>query len=433
MDKMYGKPIGRVLATEKAPTTIDKFCFWTDCNFRLSAFDVIKVVRSDASITFGVVENISHITDAQSYLTNYVSSDFGNAELVAPTLRVGMNYVNAKVSHNTKGNNTPCHNDDKVYLADESEIIAALGLDKIKNPLVCGQLTMYQNTDNPVTLPVKLDAQFLLGPEGAHLNISGISGLAAKTSYAMFLLKSIQDYNKAKQKATEEESYRVDNKSTAFVIFNVKGKDLLAIDQYNEFAGNNDESETKKAYQDLGLRAEPFGQVKYFVPYTSNGSGRQSTYLTKQEQDQYLYQKKLQKYKYTYEEDRASIEMMFANIDDPLQTMESIISKVIDENDADFSKQTTWNGFLSVVGEKSQKSTDSKAKDEISIMSWRKFKRVISKAIKNDDMFASRAQQENNECRLQESIKQIKSNDVYVIDIAKLSEDKQAFVFGDCL
>lgn len=40
---------------------------------------------------------------------------------------------------------------------------------------------------------MNLDAQFILGPEGAHLNISGISGLAAKTSYAMFLMKSIQE------------------------------------------------------------------------------------------------------------------------------------------------------------------------------------------------------------------------------------------------
>lgn len=38
-----------------------------------------------------------------------------------------------------------------------------------------------------------MDSRFLIGPEGAHLNISGISGLAAKTSYAMFLLKAIQD------------------------------------------------------------------------------------------------------------------------------------------------------------------------------------------------------------------------------------------------
>ena len=39
--------------------------------------------------------------------------------------------------------------------------------------------------------PVFLDCDFLLGPEAAHLNISGVSGLATKTSAIAFLLGSI--------------------------------------------------------------------------------------------------------------------------------------------------------------------------------------------------------------------------------------------------
>ena len=36
--------------------------------------------------------------------------------------------------------------------------------------------------------PVYLDCDFLLGPEAAHLNITGVSGLATKTSAVEFLL-----------------------------------------------------------------------------------------------------------------------------------------------------------------------------------------------------------------------------------------------------
>ena len=39
--------------------------------------------------------------------------------------------------------------------------------------------------------PVYLDCDFLLGPEAAHLNITGVSGLATKTSAVEFLLGSI--------------------------------------------------------------------------------------------------------------------------------------------------------------------------------------------------------------------------------------------------
>ena len=70
------KLIGRVLATEKNPTTIDEFYFWTNSDTKLNAFDIVKVERADNTNTFGVIESISHITDAASFLTSFISSDF---------------------------------------------------------------------------------------------------------------------------------------------------------------------------------------------------------------------------------------------------------------------------------------------------------------------------------------------------------------------
>lgn len=166
------KLIGRVLATKKSPTTMDKFTFWTNSDLKLHAFDIVKVQHIEGSYTFGVIENISHITDAQSFLTNFISSDFGDVTLDEPTLRIGMNYVEASVSYNSRGIYTPVHNNAQVFLASSDEINTALGLKNVKNPLVCGSLKMYEGTDEEVTLPVHLNSQFILGPEGAHLNIS---------------------------------------------------------------------------------------------------------------------------------------------------------------------------------------------------------------------------------------------------------------------
>lgn len=426
------KLIGRIIATEKAPTTMDKFTFWTDSNFKLHAFDIVKVKHIDNSYSFGVIENISHITDAQSFLTSFISSDFGDVSLEEPTLRIGMNFVEATVSYNSKNIYTPVHNNAPVYLASADEITMALGLDKIQNPLVCGFLKMYEGTQNEITLPVNLNSKFILGPEGAHLNISGISGLASKTSYAMFLMKAIQE-----QYIKNTDNM---NESIAFVIFNVKGKDLMAIHCPNDFTDDNP-GEKEKVYQEyknLNLSNEPFKQVKYFIPYCNNNSAKQSTYLPKEDIDEYIDEDILLKFKYSYEDDKESLEMLFADIDDPQQTMEAIISKIIDATDQDFGydKVTTWDGFREKVDELSQRSQSqgrisNKQSNEISVLSWRKFKRIINKAIKNDDMFANRADYTKHECRLGDAIKYISNNDVYVIDIAKLPEDKQAFVFGD--
>lgn len=427
------KPIGRVIATEKSPTTMDKFTFWTNADLNLHAFDIVKVEHIDNSYSFGVIENIFHITDAQSFLTSFISSDFGDVMVDEPTLRVGMNYVEASISYNNKNLYTPVHNNAPVFLASANEITMALGLDKIQNPLVCGSLKMYEGTPYEITLPVNLNSKFILGPEGAHLNISGISGLASKTSYAMFLMKSIQEQYLKQFKDSEE--------SVAFVIFNVKGKDLMAINLPNDFSEEGQEEKEKvyKEYKDLGLSVEPFKQVKYFIPYASNSSAKQSTYLSKDDITEYIKQGQLQKFKYTYEDDKESIEMLFADIDDPQQTMEAIISKIIDSTDPDFGDNVkTWDSFRERVNELSQKTqtqgrNTQRLSNEISVLSWRKFKRIINKATKNDEMFANRADVTKHECQLSDALKHISNNDVYVIDVAKLPEDKQAFVFGDSL
>jgi DNA helicase HerA-like ATPase len=300
-----------------------------------------------------------------------------------------------------------------------------LGLNNIQNPLVCGAIKMYENTEDEVVLPVNLNSKFILGREGAHLNISGISGLASKTSYAMFLMKAIQDlYLQNKQNDKEE--------TVAFVIFNVKGKDLMAIHQMNDFMNDEDpdaKATTLKEYENLGLVTEPFKNVIYYIPFSDNKTTKTSTYLDRDLVDDYISKNQLKKFKYIYSEDKANIELMFANIDDPNQTMESIISKIIDSDDLDFGKLETWDDFIEKIAEKSQKGSNA-GKDDISILSYKKFKRVVRKAIQ-DAMFANAVKKPKGECRLAEELINIKSNEVRVIDIAKLPEDKQAFVFGD--
>ena len=184
--------IGKIIATEKQPSTIEEFTFWTKKDFKLRPFDVVVVEHVQGSKTYGVVEAISHMTDSPSALSGFISSDFGEVQSTSYTDRTGMNFVQCRVVGNDHDIFIPVQEGKKVYIADVQEIREALGLDKMKNPLPAGYIEMYDGA-NKQTLPVFFNSHYLLGPEGAHLNISGISGLASKTSYAMFLLKAIQD------------------------------------------------------------------------------------------------------------------------------------------------------------------------------------------------------------------------------------------------
>lgn len=423
--------IGRVLATEKKPTTIDDFTFWTDPELILNPFDIVKVQHVDNSFSYGVIEDIAHITDAASFLTNFISSDFGDVNAEENTLHVGMNYVTAKVVCNTKNIYIPLQSNAKVMLATAEEINYALGLNDIRNPLVCGYLEMYEGTKGceKVTLPVNLNSKFIIGPEGAHLNISGISGLASKTSYAMFLLKAIQDSYIKKDPQNEEED------SVAFVLFNVKGKDLLAIDQLNDFSDERNPEQAQKdtfaKYEKLGLAAEPFKNVQYYYPYSIPKTRHWNTYMTPEEVEDNIKKKKAKKYKYIYKYDKENLDLMFANIDDSTQTMEAIISYIM-SGQGKFNQVSDWQGFLEAVKEKCSTDTSSKDK-EIPVASWRKFYRIINKSITDNKIFARDIREDDDETRIGDALKYIKKNEVHVIDIAKLSEDKQAYVFGDAI
>ena len=423
--------IGRVLATEKNPTTIDNFTFWTDPELILNPFDIVKVQHVNNSFSYGVIEDIAHITDAASFLTNFISSDFGDVNAEENTLRVGMNYVTAKVVCNTDNIYIPLQSNAKVMLATAEEINYALGLNDIRNPLVCGYLEMYEGTKGceKVTLPVNLNSKFIIGPEGAHLNISGISGLASKTSYAMFLLKAIQDSYMKKDPQNEEED------SIAFVLFNVKGKDLLAIDQLNDFSDEHNPEQTRKdtldKYEKLGLSAEPFKNVQYYYPYSIPRTRHWNTYMTPEEVEDNIKKKKAKKYKYIYKYDKENLDLMFANIDDSTQTMDSIISYIM-SGQGKFNQVNDWQGFLDAVKEKC--STEASGKDkEIPVASWRKFYRIINKSITDNKIFARDIREDESETRIGDALKYIKKNEVHVIDIAKLSEDKQTYVFGDAI
>jgi uncharacterized protein len=408
------KKIGKIVATEKMPTTVDEFYFWTDKERIIKPFDVVKVEHIKESITYGVVEEISHFTDSPSFLAGYISNDFGSVEHKPNTERIGMNYVKARVVGNTEGIFTPVLDGRLVSLADEADVKKALGLDEIKNPLPCGYIEMYEPPYD-IRIPVHFNSHFVIGPEGAHLNISGISGLASKTSYAMFLMKAIQE---------QFINSKNDNESVAFVLLNVKGRDLLAIDEPNPKLEDDD----KAIYQMLDINPQPFINAKYFYPYSKDIF--QTTYAAVVDVKSQIKQGKAAHYKYLFEDDKESIDLLFSNVDDPTQTMESIVNYVTSEEaNNPFRGITNWQDLINQINEHKQKGSE---KDKtISVASWRKFSRLINKIIERNPIFANGLGQ--NEIRLKEEVKKIKKNDVFVIDIAKLDEDTQGFVFGDVM
>lgn len=404
--------IGKVSATEKCPSTIDEFYFWTDKKQILSPFDIIKVEHEHSSITYGVIEEINHVTDALSHFTSYISSDFGDTGAnIGNMNRLGMNYVKARVICNTENIYTPVLDSRQVSLCNEDDVRTALGLteNEVKNPLVCGYLEMYKG-ENAIKVKVILNSHFLIGPDGAHINVSGISGLAAKTSYSMFLLNAIQ------------QKFRLDSGETAaFVLFNVKGRDLIAIDEPNIELSDKD----KKIYSDLGLEVEPFHNVRYYYPYGKGG--HLQSYAAPEDIASQKSRHIAFPYKFSFEQSLDMLDLLLANEDDSTGTLESCVNFIINGG-GEFSGVSKWKTLIEKIDNCTKTSNAGGQKNEIQVASWRKFKRCVSKAI-NNDIFANTVTSGEVELS-QEIANNLRSGEVMVIDIARLDENSQSFVFG---
>lgn len=100
--------------------------------------------------------------------------------------------------------------------------------------------------------PVYVNLEFLDGTRGGHVSISGISGVATKTSFALFLLYSLFTGGALGRRALNSKA----------LVFSVKGEDLLFLDRPNVRL----DDDLRADYARLGLTAAPFGSVGFFAP-----------------------------------------------------------------------------------------------------------------------------------------------------------------------
>src|SRR6201999_3353600 len=100
--------------------------------------------------------------------------------------------------------------------------------------------------------PIYVNMEFLDGTRGAHVSISGISGVATKTSFALFLLHAIFRSGVLGPRAVNAKA----------LVFSVKGEDLLFLDQPNRRL----DDDLRAEYAQLGLPAAPFPSVGFSAP-----------------------------------------------------------------------------------------------------------------------------------------------------------------------
>src|SRR3954462_3739061 len=247
-------PVGRVVATELKPSTPHQFHFWTARENPIGIGAIVRVQENER-VVFGVVTDGFAYSDLVTPMHAVIGADGDPvAAGMEPTARAEIRLFTAAVLRQIPEEPLQPVPLGSVWLASDSDVVQALRMD--------GFTTGERPTGIPVGLyaaggfdcPVYLDCDFLLGPEAAHLNITGVSGLATKTSAVEFLLGSIF------------QTFPTHKGTVAALCFNVKGPDLCFLDQPATLT-----EEDLRQYARLGLEPEPFQDVHYYAPLKSDG------------------------------------------------------------------------------------------------------------------------------------------------------------------
>jgi hypothetical protein len=247
-------PLGRVVATELKPSTPHQFHFWTARESPMGIGAIVRV-EDGGRVVFGVVTDGFAYSDLVTPMHAVIGADGDPVAAGAePSARPEIRLFTAAVLRQIPEEPLQPVPLGPVWLASDADVVLALRMDA------------YTGGDRPTGVPVGLyaagglespvylDCDFLLGPEAAHLNITGVSGLATKTSAVEFLLGSIfQTFPRHKG-------------TVAALCFNVKGSDLCFLDRPATLT-----EEDRRQYARLGLSPDPFGDVRYYAPFKADG------------------------------------------------------------------------------------------------------------------------------------------------------------------
>ncbi|EXG81002.1 ATP-binding protein [Cryptosporangium arvum] len=232
--------VGRVLGTEDATPLQFHVALREDAYLQLD--DVVVTVRDVPGLgpvlTAGVVTQVTARHEGAQFSSDvFLIADGVLPAQVQEVAEIATTRVEPEVY-------VPPRPGEPVRRATGEERAIALYFDRMERKVPVGL-----GRDGT---PIYVNLDFLDGTRGAHISISGVSGVATKTSFALFLLYGLFRSGALGRRAV----------NTKALIFSVKGEDLLFLDHTNTKL----DERLRQQYAIMGLPAEPFASTGFFAP-----------------------------------------------------------------------------------------------------------------------------------------------------------------------
>ena len=246
---MTDEHVGRVLGSEHTRTAEFRVVLEDDQFLQLDDLVVVRtlVPKAGEVRTYGVVTEAEAIYEG----AQYESDTHRIAELgIMPAQKVRTAHVAVtRVDPEVWVSADPGETVDR---ATGEERRRALYADQMERPLAVGL-----GRDG---LPVHIDLDFFDGRKGGHMSIAGISGVATKTSFALFFLRVLTASPSVVGEAAA--NLRV-------LVFNVKGEDLLWLDKPNRLFAQAEGA--AEGWAAIGVEPAPFPSVRFWAPPRRGG------------------------------------------------------------------------------------------------------------------------------------------------------------------
>ena len=424
------KPVGITFVSENFSNSIDSFWIIIKPEILINPFDFVSVENIQNTKTIGIVKELKRIyLDLDTFSKNQYSSQLNlvgsmgekighgltvaKIEVIANrqfqrfqkenlSNDVKLSTVPVKLKSKYSSINMPVQEGKLVNFATIEEVISSLGIPEMEHPLPAGVISMTNETQ----IPIDLDVTYIFGPDTTHVNATGISG-NMKTSYLLFLLQVLH------QKLSEE--------GISIILFNTKEKDLLYIDKERD---EDYTSEDKQVQDLLGLNMNPFSNVRYFLPRGKDGKPNSA----------HIPEKNYITYSFELSDVYDRLELLFSSETtlDPQHNISSILNYIYelwpnlrqgDNGNGNSDKIETWTDLINFNDYPEEIVTHK--------TTLLKFQGMIQRYRKPSTLFVDK---KITSTYLGEEIKKMKKNEVFVVDIARLSTlDEQAFVVGDVM
>ena len=435
VDEEHTRIIGRVAITTKSQAKATEFEFWSedrkDLHIEIGSIVTVKGESDEGEVKIiGMAVDMYTTSAILSPIDDFYSTGYGDPSVELATARPVIKVTRVSVVFRTDGRFEPPMGNWPVFFATASEITEAYGAEIPDDFAILAGFTW---DDTRTAVPIYVDSRFLLGYEGAHLNISGASGLATKTSYALFIIFS------AISKTIESlmNGNRSDN--VAAVLFNVKEADLMRIDDgpstIEQLKGLLEQEDRRNmelwnSCIDEGLN--PFeikSRMKFFAPPSPENSKQPLTFRSHEKQTELFH--------YGLSDLTQHGGVALSSLFDPQDLDEkavSLISSIIDDINAytDFKltpKPNTFKDLISVLSLLQSKKSGEWVPIGFSTHHTATLSKIINRLSQAVEHQLRGLILQKDGTGKPVPIEKLKPGDVWSIDISKLHSKGQRLVF----